>query len=29
MGGAKNVFFKGPDGERIELFEFTRKVKRV
>ena len=29
MGGAKNVFFQGPDGERIELFEFTSKVKRV
>lgn len=29
MGGAKNVFFKGPDGERIELFQFTSKKTRV
>ncbi len=21
LGGAKNVFFRGPDGERLELFE--------
>ena len=23
-GGVKNVFFKGPDGERIEFFEYQR-----
>lgn len=29
QGGARNVFFKGPDGERIELFQFTYKQTRV
>lgn len=24
LGGVKNVFFKGPDGERIELFEVLK-----
>ena len=23
LGGIKNVFFEGPDGERIEFFEYT------
>ena len=23
-GGVKNIFFRGPDGERIELMEFVR-----
>lgn len=23
LGGVKNIFFEGPDGERIELFEYT------
>jgi len=25
LGGAKNVFINGPDGERIELWEYTSK----
>ncbi len=25
LGGVKNVFFEGPDGERIEFFEYTSK----
>lgn len=25
MGGVKNVFFEGPDGERIEFFEYISK----
>lgn len=29
QGGAKNIFFKGPDGERIELFQYTSKITRV
>ena len=29
MGGTKNVFFKGPDDERIELFQFMTKKTRV
>ena len=23
-GGVKNIFFRGPDGERIEFFEYQR-----
>ena len=23
LGGVKNVFFEGPDGERLEFFEYT------
>ncbi len=26
LGGTKNIFFKGPDGERIELFEAVEEV---
>lgn len=29
MGGTRNVFFKGPDGERIELFQFLSKKTSV
>ena len=29
FGGAKNVFFLGPDGERIELFQYLTKKTRV
>lgn len=25
LGGVKNVFFEGPDGERIEFFEYTKR----
>ena len=25
LGGVKNIFFEGPDGERIEFFEYTGK----
>lgn len=25
MGGVANIFFKGPDGERIELFEYLNR----
>lgn len=25
LGGVKNIFFVGPDGERIELFEYTNR----
>lgn len=25
LGGAKNIFLNGPDGERIELWEYTSK----
>ena len=25
LGGVKNVFFEGPDGERIELWEYMNK----
>ena len=24
LGGIKNVFFEGPDGERLEFFEYTK-----
>ena len=29
FGGAKNVFFLGPDGERIELFQYLSKKTNV
>jgi lactoylglutathione lyase len=25
LGGVKNVFFSGPDGERLEFFEYTNR----
>ena len=25
LGGIKNVFFEGPDGERLEFFEYSKK----
>lgn len=25
LGGVKNIFFEGPDGERIEFFEFLNR----
>lgn len=29
LGGVRNVFFEGPDGERIELFQFMSKQAHI
>ena len=29
FGGTRNIFFKGPDGERIELFQYTSKLTHI